>query len=256
MAEARERMAEAMLVAPESVPLRVQAGEMEEAAGENERAFRHYRQAYEMDPSDVSVAEHAGNLALDIGEHGFAVTVFDALAKKEPRFKPKAEEARLAFRVANWPEAERETARGQRLTRAAAAALVWWMFPEVREARVTSGIIASDAVSRRDTRAFSRAVGLGLLEVDRETHRGSPDGTLTLAAGSRMLLRLVALLRPSGVACLPKGSRPSASEAIHAAEECGFWREGETGPPTGPAFTRALDRVRALVSETGESNDE
>jgi tetratricopeptide (TPR) repeat protein len=242
-------MAEALLIAPESVPLRLQAAEMEEEAGENERAFQHYRKAYELEPSNVVAAEHAGTLALDLNEHAFAVAVFDSLARSDPRFKPKAEEARLAFRVANWPVPEREAARSQRLTRAGAAALVWWMFPEVREARVSSGVIATDAVSRRDTRAFSQAVGLGLLEVDRETHRGNPDSALTLPAASRLVLRLLAVVRPAGVPCLPKGAPPkTAADSVKAADACGFWKEGDSAAPTGPVFTRALDHVRALAS--------
>jgi hypothetical protein len=38
----------------------------------------------------------------------------------------------------------------------------------------------------------------------------------------------------------------SSAEAIRAAEECGLLEEGETNPPTGPEFTRALDRIRTL----------
>jgi hypothetical protein len=124
------------------------------------------------------------------------------------------------------------------------------MFPEVREARVSSAVIASDAVSRKDSRAFARAVALGLLEVDRETHRGNPDATLTRIAAARLLLRLAGILHPKeSPPCLgPGGSRGprSAAEAVRAAEECGLLEEGETNPPTGPELTRALDRIRAL----------
>lgn len=251
-ADARERIAEAILVAPESAALRALAGEIEDAAGEPANAFRRYHEAFDLDPANVVVAERLGTLALDQNEHGLAVTVFDGLAKTDPRFRSRAEEARLAFRVANWPTQERDAAHAQRLTRASAATLVWWMFPEVREARVSSGIIASDAVSRRDARAFTRSLALGLLEVDRETHRGNPDGALTLASGSRLLLRLLTVVRPGDdPPCLAKaGARASrtASEAIHAAESCGFWKEGESATLGGAAFTRALDRVRALAS--------
>ncbi len=251
-AEARERIAEAILVAPESASMRALAGEIEDAAGDSANAFRRYHEAFDLEPGNVIVAERLGTLALEQNDHGLAVTVFDGLAKTDPRFRPKSEEARLAFRVANWPAQEREAARSARLTRASAASLVWWMFPEVREARVSSGIIASDAVSRRDARAFTRAVALGLLDVDRETHRGSPDGVLTLASGSRLLLRLITVVRPGeDPPCFGKsGGRAArtASEAIHAAESCGFWKEGESPTLGGPAFTRALDRARALAS--------
>ena len=123
----------------------------------------------------------------------------------------------------------------------------------MREARVSSGIIAvSDAVSRRDTRAFARAVALGLLEVDRETHRGNPDSTLDPSGGGEIAVRLIAVVRPRGeLPCLGKPNGRggySAAEAIRAAEACGLWKEAEGAAPDGPEFTRALDRVRALAA--------
>lgn len=259
-AEARERIAEAILIAPESAALRALAGEIEDAADEPQNAFRRYREAFAIDPTNVAVAERVGTLALEQNEHALAVTVFDALAKSDARFRPKAEEARLAFRVVNWPALEREAAHATRLTRASAATLVWWMFPEVREARVSAGIIATDAVSRRDTRAFSRAVALGLLEVDRETHRGNPDAPLTQASAARLLVRLLAVVRPGGgLPCLEKGggarATRTAGEAIRAAEACGLWKDGDGSVPGGPAFTRALDRVRALASASSPASE-
>ena len=65
--------------------------------------------------------------------------MFERLAREDPRFQTRAEDARLAFRVANWPPAERQAARASRLTRAQAAQLLWWMVPEVREAKVKRG---------------------------------------------------------------------------------------------------------------------
>lgn len=251
-AQARDRIALAIDLAPESSALRVLAGEIEEAAGEPDNAFRRYREAWEMDPKNAAVAERVGDLAMDLGDYAFAVSVFDGLARVDAKHRARADEARLEFRVSNWPAPEREAARSTRLTRASAAALVWWMFPEVREARVSSGIIASDAVSRRDTRAFARAVALGLLEVDRETHRGNPDSTLTRPAAAKLLVRLIAVVRPRGeLPCLGKPNGRggySAAEAIRAAEACGLWKEAEGAAPDGPEFTRALDRVRALAA--------
>ena len=72
----------------------------------------------------------------------------------------------------------------RRLTRSGAALLVWWVFPEVREARVESaGIVATDVLERRDSRVMMRAVSLGLLEVDPNTHRARPDAPLTRVGG-------------------------------------------------------------------------
>ncbi|HXM78555.1 MAG TPA: hypothetical protein VOA00_04910 [Thermoanaerobaculia bacterium] len=260
-AEARDRIAAAIDIAPESAGLREFAAEIEFSAGQPDKALRRYREAYELEPTNVSLAERVGNLAEELDEHAFAVAVFDALARSDPKFKRRAEEARLAFRVANWPPPEREAARAERLTRASASNLVWWMFPEVREAHVRSGVIASDAVSRRDTRAFARALALGLLEADRETHRGNPDATLTRGAASRLLLRLLSIVNPKAEpACLGKGdgrAGRSTAEAIRSAEACGLWKEeAESSPPSGPEFTRALDRIRALASGGGNSSRE
>jgi Flp pilus assembly protein TadD len=257
LAEARERIAVAIDLAPDQSSLRALSGEIEEAGGDLDAAFRRYREAFEMDSKNAVFAERVGDLAVKQGDPALAVSVFDELARSDPKYLARAEEARLAFRVANWPAREREAAGSPRLTRSSAAVLVWWMFPEVREARVSSAVIASDAVSRRDTRAFARAVALGLLEVDRETHRGNPDGTLTRPAAARLLLRLAGILYPrDGPPCLgeagPKAVR-SAAEAIAAAEECGLLEAGETSPPTGPELTRALDRIRALGASSSRT---
>ncbi len=123
------------------------------------------------------------------------------------------------------------------------------MFPEVREARVASRVVASDAVARRDSRAVTRAIALGLLDVER--HRARPDAPLTIPSASRLLLRLLAFVNrsPAGVPCLDASPRrPSASEAVRLAAACGLLSE-ESGPAvSGPAFTRSLDRLRSLAS--------
>jgi len=258
-AEARERIAVAMDLAPDQSALKALAAEIEEAAGDGAAAFRRYREAFEMDPKNSALAEKVGDLAVKQGDPALAVSVFDELSQSDPKYRPRAEEARLAFRVANWPSPEREAAESPRLTRGSAAVLVWWMFPEVREARVSSAVIASDAVSRKDTRAFARAVALGLLEVDRETHRGFPDSTLTRAAAARLLLRLAGIVHSNEAPpCLgasgAKGKRTSA-EAIQAAEDCGLLEEGETSPPSGPEFTRALDRIRGVGTAAGRTGE-
>ncbi|HTD51546.1 MAG TPA: hypothetical protein VK780_00850, partial [Thermoanaerobaculia bacterium] len=254
--EARLDIARALELAPESAALRVQAGDLESAAGESDKAFGLYREALRLEPRNAEVEEKVGNLALETGALDLAVTMFDELARNDSRFVSRAEEARLAFRIANWPEQEREAAQSSRLTRAGAAGLVWWMYPEVREAKVASGVIASDVVARRDSRALTRALALGLLEADRETHRANPDGPLTVSAAARLLLRLLGLVvpEPKSLPCPRPGRRVprSSSESIQAAQACGLLPEVEGGAMSGPVFTEALDRIRALT-DSGKS---
>ncbi len=250
--EARAQIARALELAPESPAVRRSAGDLENEAGDKERALRLYREAIDLGANDLETAEKAGDLALELKDYPVAVSIFDGLAAQDPRFAPNAESARLNFRVANWPAPEREAAQSARLTRAGAATLLWWMYPEIREARVSSGVIATDALSRRDSRAITRAVALGLLDVDRETHRVNPDAHLGPVSAARLLLRLLVLVSPPDreLTCLGESRRPprAASEALAVAEGCGLLPELDSGGVSGPVFTKALDRVRALAT--------
>jgi hypothetical protein len=125
------------------------------------------------------------------------------------------------------------------------------MFPEVREARVTSGVVATDLLDRRDSRATMRAVSLGLLDVDPDTHRARPDAPLTRAAAARLLVRLGTTLgsprtRPE---CLrdPGAARTAAADAIRVAAKCELLSEsGSSSAVGGAELTRGLDRLRSL----------
>jgi len=256
-ARSRADIAEAIALAPESSSLRTAAGDIESQSGEKAAALKRYREAMEIEPRNPAVLEKTGNFALELGDYALAVSAFERLARSDPRAVSRAAEARLAFRVANWPPAEREAAASPRLTRAGAAELVWWMCPEVREARVNSRVIASDAVSRRDSRAITRAVALGLLEVDGEKHRVSPDAALSLPAAAKLLVRLLAILKPGPgpVACVRKSSRGplTNAEALRVSTACGLISDREGPGVSGSAFLRALDRARSLVAEKGAS---
>jgi tetratricopeptide (TPR) repeat protein len=249
--EARRKIASAIEVAPDSAALRSAAAQIEAAAGDRERAIQRYREALERDPRDLELRERAAELALEGSDYGLAASLYDELAQSDPRFQSRAREARLAFRVANWPAPEREAARSERLTRAGAADLVWWMFPEVREARVSSAAIATDVVGRRDSRALARAVALGLLDTDHETHRAHPDQPLLLPSAARLAIRLLSILgAAAGEPCEGVRRPPRLpSEIVRVAVGCGLFEEDEPSPVSGPAFTRALDRVRELASD-------
>ena len=256
--DARGRIDRAIEIDPGDAQLHALAGEIELSAGNRDRAFERFREAYRLDPKNVAVQEKLAELAIE-KDPGLAVSVLDALSRHDPRYRERASEARMAFRASNWPAPEREAAQAERLTRAGAATLVWWMFPEIREARVTTSVIASDALSRRDTRAILRAVSLGLLEVDRETHRARPDAALTRRAAARMLLRLLKVVNPEARPGCLEGSPESGKsgvEAVQAAVQCGLLEESENSTVSGRELTRGLDRVRVLATGKGKGDSE
>lgn len=247
-AEARVRLAKALAWNPASGPVLARAAEVECAAGEKESALRDYRDALALGGVDEEVELRAGDLALETGDFAMAVMVFDSLAARNPSLKDRAAEARLAFRVDNWPDAERQAARSRRLTRAGSALLVSWMFPELREGRIQTGVVAGDVLERRDRSVLMRAVALGLLDVDPETHRARPDAVLSRGAAAQLLLRLALVLaRPgSPTGCLA-GSAEAAktgADAIRLAARCGLLSESGGTSMSGPEMTRGLDRLR------------
>jgi tetratricopeptide (TPR) repeat protein len=254
---ARAGVARAILWNPRSGAVLARAAGVECAAGEKERALEYYREALALGGLTEDDRERAGQLALEMGDDALAVSVFDALAAEDPRFADQAAQARLAFRVANWPEAERQAARARRITRSGAASLVWWMFPEVREARVTGSVVASDLVARRDSRAMVRAVSLGLLDVDGDLHRARPDAALARAAAAQLMLRLAGIVRgaEAGPACLQGAPGPwrGAADAIRLAARCGLLSESGGPFVSGPELTRGLDRLRSLLPAEGQA---
>jgi len=247
---ARAATARALAWAPRSASLLVRAGDVACALGDREEALADYREAVAAGGLDADTQARIGEVALEAGDPGMAVSIFERLSAEDPRFRDRAAEARLAFRIANWPDAERQASRARRLTRSAAASLVWWMFPEVREARVTSGIVATDLLERRDNRPMIRAVSLGLLDVDPDTHRARPDAPLTRAAAARLLVRLAATLgnpraRPE---CLRDAGalRGAGTDAIRVASRCELLSESGGSAVSGAELTRGLDRLRSL----------
>ena len=247
--QARARLGQALAWNPGDAEVLVRVAEVECSAGEKDSALRYYRDALALGGLDDASLRRAGDLALEMGDYSMAVTVFDSLATRDPGSRDRAAEARLAFRIDNWPDVERQAARARRLTRASAALLAWWMFPEVRDARVRSGIVASDVLERRDSRVMMRAVSLGLLDVDSETHRARPDAPLTRAAAAQLMLRLVPLLGGAGGAagCLsaPAPSARAGPDAVRLATRCGLLSESGGAFVGGPEMTRGLDRLRS-----------
>ncbi len=251
-AAARRDIARSIVLDPASAASREASGDIELEAGNRPAALAQYREAYALDPDDPALWKKIAPLALEVADYAAAVPVLDKLAALDPgRYETQAAEARLAFRIANWPAAERAAARSSALTRGEAALLLWWMVPEVRDTKVTVAIIASDIVGRPDGRELTRVFSLGLLEVDRDTHRASPDSPLSFSAAARSYLRLLALLSAAAPpACLrgnPAGAI-SGPQAIQIARLCGILLESEAAPVSGAAFTRDVDRVRALAA--------
>ena len=250
---ARAQVARALAWNPRSAAVLAAAAEVECAAGEKEKALQYDREALALGGLSVEARAEAGRLALEVGDDALAVSVFDALAAEDPRFAEEAAEARLAFRIANWPDAERQAARSRRLTRVGRRrARLVDVSGGPRRARLPR--------RRRDRRARSARQPAddpvrrrsACSTVDADTHRARPDAALTRGDAAKLMLqprrdpvRDVA----RGLECL-KGSpgpwRGSADAIRLAAQVRPAVRIGGAAVG-GPEFTRGLDRLRSLL---------
>jgi tetratricopeptide (TPR) repeat protein len=257
--QANVALKRALAWSPRSGPILARVAAVECEMGERGLAMDHYREALALGDLPAEAEADAAALALEEADYETAVSLYTALAARDPEYADRAAQARLAFRIANWPEPERVAARAKRLTRSGAANLTWWMFPEVREARVTGGLVATDVLERTDSRAVMRAISLGLLEVDPDTHRARPDAALTRAAAARWLLRLSAFLGRAalkpGCPALSGATARAGTDTIAVAVQCGLLKESGGSVVGGEEFTRGLDRLRSMFP-TGEGREQ
>ena len=237
--EARSAAERALAIAPGNGEAMILAGRAAAAAGDAAAAFAHLWAAWKARPGDAAVGEQAAAIASKLGRDAEALEILSSLARTDPKFRGRAEEAREDFVISNWPAREREIARSARLTRAGALTLIWKLLSPVVPAEGARPVpVASDIVGRKDQLILSRSIQCGLIAVDASTHRARPDAVLTRTEAVRLLLRAAAVIGASRrVECVEKllaTERPAA-----AAARCGLLPAGANGV-SGREFRRSL----------------
>lgn len=220
-----------------------------EASGRPEDAYAWAIQARNLAPRDPAWTEVVAGLAMKTGRYGEAVAFYDELAAGSPVFAEKADEARLDFRIQNLPDGVRKAAVSPRLTRAQLAVLLWGTVPEVRDAPAAGPAdVAVDVVDHRDRSALTRAIALGFLTVNRDTHRVGVDVPVSRAEMPGHLRRL-AVVAGRGrriPPCLAGDPPPAASLA-----GCGILSESSGKGTTGREALKAIERTARLAREGG-----
>jgi len=219
------------------------------AGGRNDDAWTWAKEARRLAPSDRVVAAFAAEAAAKAGRWADAASLYEGLASTDPAFVPKAEQARVEFRVQNLPEAARLAAQSARLTRAQLATLLWWTVPEFRDALVPPGAgIAVDLVDRSDRGPLVKAIGLGFFAVSTETHRVGADWTVSRGEMASDL-RKVALLAGRGRP--PKGCLAPDPPPPALLSECGILSDTPSRNVTGREALLALEKAARLGREGG-----
>jgi len=218
-----------------------------EAEGNLEDAWAAAARARALDPSDAALAKAAAALAMKTERYADAVALYGELAKSDRDSVEPLAEASFQFQAQNLPDAARKAALSTRLSRAQLATLLWWLVPEVREARIPAGgDVAVDAVDRPDSQSIVRAIALGFFAVSRDTHRVGADQPVSRAEMAACLKR-VALLASAGApidGCLGE-ERPSPASLA----ECGILLSPSARTITGREAVRALEEAGRAARE-------
>lgn len=219
------------------------------AGGRNDDAWTWAKEARKRAPADPAVAAFAADAAAKAGRWADAASLYEGLAASDPAFVPKAEEARVEFKVQNLPEAARLAAESARLTRAQLATLLWWTVPEFRDAVVPPGAeIAVDVVDRSDRGPLATAIGLGFFAVSAETHRVGADWPVSRGEVAAALRR-VALL--AGRGRQPRGCLAAETPAPARLSECGILSDTPSRNVSGREALRALEKAARFGREGG-----
>lgn len=174
-------------------------------------------------PADRALLERRADLELQVGDPGAGLKLIQDLVDRHPGDAELREKLRLAkfrWRVSLLPGDVRALAEKPELSRADLTVLFYWLVPEVRYAKATAGRIATDILDHPHREEIAHVVNLGLMDVDPNLHRFSPEAPMRRGAALRSLARL-----------LTGFGKPAA-----CAEEAG----GTAAPPCGLAVRCGL----------------
>jgi hypothetical protein len=179
-------------------------------------------------PGDRTLLERRAALEMEVGDPGAGLKIVQGLADRLPgdlELQEKLRVAKYRWRLSLLPADVRALAEKQELCRADLTVLLYWLVPEVRYAKATAGRIATDILDHPHREEIAHVVNLGLMDVDANLHRFSPEATVRRGAGLRTLGRLL-----SGFGKPPECAEAAggaAAQPCELAARCGLLEGGE-----------------------------
>jgi hypothetical protein len=180
-----------------------------------------------IDAQDMSVMRQRAVLETAVGDAGLGLRILQGLAHRYPDDLELVEllgKAKFRWRLMILPEEVRKLAHHEVLTRGDFAALLYWLFPEIRYGKPARARIANDVLGHAFQEEIVKVANLGLVEVDSSLHQFSPEDDLTRITVFRALLSLFeSTLEPP--VCLGNWRQslsPSVDFVCEAAASCGL----------------------------------
>ena len=195
------------------------ARDLAAAVGDREAELRALRQLEPRFPEDRGLRGERAELELEVGDASAGLRIYQDLstaAPGDPVLAAKLARAKFLWRLTLLPVEVQTLVRQPRLSRGEFAAVLYWLFPQVRYGQSRSGTIATDVLDHEHRDEIVRAVNLGLLSVDPSLHTYRPEEPQTRASALVALLKLLERQEPR-LACL---GPPGPLDESHPAGIC------------------------------------
>lgn len=207
-------------------------------------------------PGERALIERRAELELAVGDPGAGLQIIQSLAAEnpdDPELAEKLAAAKFRWRMSLLPRGVQEVAAKPELDKADLAVLLYWLIPNVRYGRPTTGRIATDVLEHPQQEEIVRVVNLGLMDVDQTLHRFSPNAP---ARRSMALRSLVLVLSRFGqkLTCLGGAARgyPSSSAVCEASASCGLLPpEDECRAGSAVTGSEAVELIRRTLTLLG-----
>ncbi len=239
-------------------PMTLRAGRgVAVAAGDLERELAVVTALAGLEPGDRGLRERRAELELEVGEPTTGLRILQELAAQYPddaQLADKLSQAKFVWRLVMLPREAKELVERPELSRGDFAAVLYWLFPEIRYSRSSSGLIVNDIFEQPFREQIVRVVNLGLMSVDQVMHRFEPERPVSRLEAVTSFLALLRRSQP-GAACLGTYD-PELGASVEAlcgtAARCGLLAEPGDCLPGGPlSGAAAAEMSRKALEQLG-----
>ena len=237
--------------APSEIATFEAAAAVARAAREPQAELAAMRRLTERKPEDRSLLERRADLEMDVGEPSAGLEIVKRLSERFPRdpsLAARLEVTKFRWRLAALPPDVRGMVRSESLSRGELAVLMYWLIPNVRYARPTTGRIAADVLDHARQEEIIRVLNLGLMDVDGDLHRFFPGSPARRTAALSALVRSLTRFG-KGLRCLDDDGGTCT-----VAARCGLLPSADDCRPRDPiSGAEAVEMIRLALKALGAS---
>lgn len=255
--DATEELARMERLLPDETLTLESAAEVARATDNPEAELQAVTRLSARSPDDRSLAERRANLELVVGDAGAGLRVFQELVAENPadeQLQDQLARAEFLWRLQLLPIEARDLVNRRELSRGDFAAMLYWLFPEVKYGQGLQVRIANDVLDQPYREEIVRVVNLGIMDVDERLHQFSPTRAVSRSEALTAMVRLLSRKEPP-LACVGgvRGTDMLGVETVCGVGiNCGLLTSGADCRPTASVSgSEAIELSRLTLNLLG-----